>query len=183
MTDELLSRLAAASDGGLLLAESEDYLRGQLDAGDARAIASWIQAHPQRSAFHALMLLARAAPDVYEDIPAAVRAQVLAATLAEHRQLNDFGYLDPDGSYDGPAALALLELGEVAVAALRPLLDDAGAVRLSGSEAATLAKIYGYRRSDFALRYLSLIAGLDASFQKDPADRDAAIAVLRERLG
>jgi hypothetical protein len=37
--------------------------------------------------------------------------------------------------------------------------------------------------SDFALRYLSLIAGLDASFHRGPAGRDAAIALLRERLG
>ena len=176
-------RLVAASEAGQVLPEAEDYLNPRFDPQEAEAAARWIEANPGHSAFHLLMALGRGAPEVYRSIPADVRAKVLAATLAEHRQLNDFGYLAPDGSYDGPAAHALLELGEAAIPALRPLLDDSSHAFLSGSEEATMAKLYGYRRADFALRYLQQILGEDAPFDRDPARRDEAIAALREKLG
>jgi hypothetical protein len=183
MSAGMQERLIAASEAGQVLPEAEDYLDPHFEGDEAEVAARWIEANPGHSAFHLLMTLEHGAPEVYAGIPAAVRAKVLAATLAEHRQLNDFGYLDPQGSYDGPAALALLELGQAAVPALRPLLDDLSRAFLSGSEEATMAKLYGYRRADFALRYLSQILGEDASFDKDPARRDQAIAALREKLG
>ena len=46
-----------------------------------------------------------------------------------------------------------------------------------------MAKLYGYRRADFAFRYLAQILGEDAPFEKDPARRDEAIAALRAKLG
>jgi hypothetical protein len=182
MSEGMQERLIAASEAGQVLPEAEDYLNPEFDAQQAEAAARWIEANPGHSAFHLLMALGRGAPDVYAAIPPEVRAKVLAATLAEHRQLNDFGYLDPDGSYDGPAAHALLELGQAAIPALRPLLDDTSHAFLSGSEEATMAKLYGYRRADFAARSLQQILGEDAPFDKDPARRDEAIAALRERL-
>jgi len=183
MSEGMKERLVAASEAGQVLPEAEDYLNPQFDELEAADAARWIEANPGHSAFHLLMALGRGAPDVYAGIPPAVRAKVLAATLAEHRQLNDFGYLAPDGSYDGPAAYALVELGDAAIPALRPLLDDHSRAFVSGSEEATMAKLYGYRRADFALRYLQLILGEDTTFDKDPARRDEAIAALREKLG
>jgi hypothetical protein len=153
MSAGMQERLIAASEAGQVLPEAEDYLDPRFEGDEAEAAARWM------------------------------RAKVLAATLAEHRQLNDFGYLAPDGSYDGPAALALLELGRAAIPALRPLLDDTSQAFLSGSEEATMAKLYGYRRADFAFRSLAQIVGEDATFEKDPARRDEAIAALRAKLG
>jgi hypothetical protein len=183
MSAGMQERLIAASEAGQVLPEAEDYLDPHFEGDEAEAAARWIEANPGHSAFHLLMTLERWAPDVYAGIPAEVRAKVLAATLAEHRQLNDFGYLAPDGSYDGPAALALVELGRAAIPALRPLLDDTSKAFVSGSEEATMAKLYGYRRADFAFRYLAQILGEDPTFEKDPARRDEAIAALRAKLG
>jgi hypothetical protein len=183
MSAGIQERLIAATEAGEVLPEAEDYLNPQFDPGEAEAAARWIEANPGHSAFHLLMALGRGAPGVYAGIAPEVRAQVLAATLAGHAQLNDFGYLDPGGSYDGPAAHALLELGQAAVPALRPLLDDSSPAFLSGSEEATMAELYRYRRMDFAARYLQQILGEDAPFDKDPARRDEAIAALREKLG
>lgn len=182
MSGDAVERLVAASDAGMLLPEAEDYQNPRFDADEAAAAARWVQAHPGHSAFHVLMALGRGAPEAYATIPPEVRAKVLAATLAEHRQLNDFGYLDPDGSYDGPAAHAVLELGEAAIPALRPLLEDMSRAQLSGSEEATMAKLFEYRRADFAFRLVSLLLARDAPFDRDPARRDEAIAALREEL-
>jgi hypothetical protein len=181
MTSERLRRLLAATERGLVLPESEDYERAVLDPDEAAEAARMITSDPSAALFHVQMTLWRAAPDSYEQVPAAARAQVLAGTLAGYRQLNDFGYLDPHGSYDGPAALALLELGDAALTALEPLLADDRPAPLSGSEEATLAKRFAYRRKDFAFRYVSKLRGRDAPFDPDPAHRDAAIAALREQ--
>jgi hypothetical protein len=183
MSSAVVDRLVEASNAGLLLPEAPDYEQAQLAPDDAAAAARWVEEHPDRSAFHVLMTLSRAAPGVYESIAAEVRAAILVATLSEYRQLNDFGYLDPQGSYDGPAALAMVELGDAAVTALRPLLSDYSRAPLSGSEEATMSKIYRYRRADFAYRLLCRVLGRDAPFDADPAERDKHIATLRDELG
>jgi hypothetical protein len=89
---------------------------------------------------------------------------------------NDWGYLEPGGSHDGEAARALLELGPAAANCLRPLLADRSTAPLFGSEEATLSSLYGYRRCDFAYRYLVKLRGGDPAFDRDPAQRDRAIA-------
>jgi hypothetical protein len=83
---------------------------------------------------------------------------------------------DPGGSHDGEAAKALLELGDVAVSCLRPLLADSSAAPLFGSEEATLSSLYKYRRCDFAYRYLVKLRGGEPTFDRDPAERDRVIA-------
>ena len=182
MTSERLNRLISATERGQVLPESPDYENGELSAEEAQAAAREIESDPRSRWFHVLMTLRRAARPTYDGIPAPARAQVLADTLANYRQLNDFGYLDSHGGYDGPAAIALLETGDAAVAALRPLLDDDAPAPLSGSEEATMAKLYRYRRKDFAFRYLSKLTGREAPFDEDPATRDQAIARLGEEL-
>ena len=46
-----------------------------------------------------------------------------------------------------------------------------------------MAKLYGYRRKDFAFRYLSKLTGREAPFDEKPAKRDEAIARLSRELG
>jgi len=76
----------------------------------------------------------------------------------------------------------LLALGADAIAPLRKLLDDRREARLFGSETATLSRLYGYRRNDFAYRYLALIRGDTPLFDPSPTARDREIERLKTSL-
>ncbi len=71
----------------------------------------------------------------------------------------------------------------MAVKYLTPLLDDRARMVTSGSKEATLGNIYGYRRCDFAYRYVCLLRGLEPSFAPTPAERDKEIDRLKAVLG
>lgn len=118
-------------------------------------------ARPDATSYHLLLSLRRNAPNAYEQIPPATRAAVLTDALRTLPNLNDFGHLGPGGGYDGPAAKPLIEIGEPAIEPLTALLSDERPAPLMGSEEATLSHDHGYRRSDFAFRYLSEILGRD----------------------
>jgi len=45
-----------------------------------------------------------------------------------------------------------------------------------------MSSAYAYRRADFAARYLNKLLRRDAPFAAEPAQRDPAIAALREEL-
>jgi hypothetical protein len=162
----------------VLLGLSQAYASAHFDPAAARAAAEQVRAHPDAGAFPLLMALRREAPDAYAQLEPELRAGVLADALRELPELNDFGWMEPGGGYDGPAAQALLELGEPARDALLPLLADRRPAPLAGSEAATLSHLYGYRRADFAFRYLCELDGREPRFAADPSARDAAIEEL-----
>jgi hypothetical protein len=156
----------------------------QLDARrfDGPAAIRQITSRPDFTSYHLLWALRQVSPPMYRSLPDAVKARVLADALANVQALNDWGYLDPSGSSDGPVALALLALGCTAVGPLLPLLSDDRPAPLFGSEAATLSDLYRYRRKDFAYRYISLLIGGTPKFDVDPATRDAAIEQLAATL-
>ena len=170
------------SDGqaGLLLGQSAAFEGAGFGDEDARAAAARIAERPDAAVFHLLMALRREAPDAYREIPAEARAEALTAALRDLPELNDFGGMEPDGhGHDGPAAQALLELRDAARGPLTELLGDTRPAPLAGSEAATMARTYGYRRCDYAYRYLCKLLGRDARFAAAVADRDRAIAELQ----
>jgi hypothetical protein len=170
-----MNRLAAAS-------KAYREARFDDDAERDRAVG-WITANPRANALLLLLALRREAPEAYARIPPGARARVLAAALAERAVLNDFGWIGERGAgHDREAGEALLELGEDAVPALRPLLDDLSEAPLEGSEEATLGDELGLRRADFAYRYLARIRGRRPEFDNDPAVRDQQIARLRAAL-
>jgi hypothetical protein len=175
---DLVERLLEDSREGLLLGQSEAFEDADFDPASAGLAAREVAARGDASAFHLLMALRESAPMVYEALPAPVRAAVLADALRTQPELNDWGYLEPGGGYDGPAAAALLETGDAAVAPLRALLDDDAPAEMTGSEIAEMAYRLRYRRKDFAYRYLSLLLGREPAFDADPAARDQAIAAL-----
>jgi len=146
--------------------------------GEIAAMLEYITTHPDHTAYHSLFAVRRKSPDDYRQVPIIARAQVLCSALTQLTFLNDWGYLDPAGSHDGEAALALLELGKAAVERLVPVLNDSRPAPLFGSEPATLAATYHYRRKDFAYRYLSLILGRAPAFAADPQSRDREIEQL-----
>ncbi len=178
----LLKDLVADSTRGITLAESQTLRQAQLDAATRTAALAYVAAHPDQRAYHLLFALRRLAPATYQQVPAGTRAAVLCAALTQQAYLNDWGYLDVSGSYDGEAALALLELGQAAQDPLIPLLADRREALLFGSEEATLSTMYQYRRNDFAYRYLTLIRGGEPTFADTPAHRDAAIHTLQQQL-
>jgi hypothetical protein len=178
-----IDALVADAEAGLPLGISEAFETARFDAADARAAADRIRARADASSLHLLLALRREAPDVYRELSPQVRAAVLVDALREVPQLNDFGWMEPGGDgQDRTAARALLELGDAAREPLAALLDDDRPAPLAGSEAATMSHLYGYRRSDFAYRYLARLMGRDPSCAADPGDRDGAIRALRDEL-
>lgn len=178
----MIDELIADSEAGKDLGASEAYRDQRLGDADAGAAREAIEAQPDGTRFHVLMALLRDRPDEGEGIDADVRARVLTDALAKLQYLNDFGWLSPEEAYDAPAAQALLATGEAALPHLQPLLDDDRPAPSRGSEAATMSKQLGYRRSDYAYRYAALISGEEPVFVADPAERDKQIAALRANL-
>lgn len=144
-------------------------------------MAARICAHPDHTSYHLLFALRRLAGEGYARLPAAVRAQVLCGALGHVSFLNDWGYLEPGESYDGEAAVALLESGKAALDCLRPILGERRPAPLFGSEAAALSSLYAYRRCDFACRYVALLLGLAPTFDSHPERRNVEIERLIDR--
>lgn len=180
---EVIDRLIDDSLNGRLLGQSRDWLSASFDDAQAREAAGQITTRPDASSYHLLLTLRRTGPTAYAAIPPDVRARVLTDALRSASYLNDWGHLGPGGGYDGPAAQALLDVGNAAIGPLRELLEDDRPAPLMGSESATMSKLHGYRRSDFAYRYLRLIRGEQPDFETDPAARDAAHRQLAAELG
>jgi hypothetical protein len=174
----LVDRLFTDSADGRRLFESAAF-QEPLSAADVAEAAGQLTARPDAASFHTLMALRRDAPAAYAEIGADTRAAVLVDALRTQPELNDWGWLDDGSYYDGPAAQALLELGDAAAEPLTGLLADDAPAELGGSEAATLSSQFGYRRKDWAYHYLSRIRGHEPAFPRDRTARDAAIESLR----
>lgn len=178
----MIDELIAASEDTRLLAESSAFRERHLSPDEFAEVTAAINEQPDHTRYHLLLALRRDAPESYRSLAASTRASVLADALARQTVLNDFGLLAPDGSHDGVAGAALVECGTAAIAPLCALLDDRRLAPSHGSEDATVSRIYGLRRCDYAYRYLALITGADAAFVRDVEERDRRIAALRHRL-
>src|SRR5690606_10733657 len=117
-----------------------------------------------------------------EAVPPEARTRILCETLEGTDATNDFGFLAPEGSSDGIARRALRELGPAANPPLLPLLGDTTEAYPSGSEIATVARRFHYRRCDFAYRYISFAIGRNPEFRADAPRRDALIRQLKVDL-
>jgi hypothetical protein len=151
----------------------------ELAPDETKTMLEYINSHPDHTAYHLLFALRKGAPDAYSDVPKTSKARVLCDAMRHQIYLNDWGYLDPGNSFDGPAAQALLEAGDDALRPLLSLLDDARSARLFGSEEATLSNMYEYRVKDFAYRYFMLLLGRQPTFEADPRSRDIEIERLK----
>lgn len=83
----------------------------------------------------------------------------------------------------GPIGGHLLRLGDAAVPALRPRLDDATPISYGGSEEATIGNRYAYRVKDVAAFYAARLLPAPYAVLATPAERDREIAKLAELLG
>jgi hypothetical protein len=154
----------------------------KLTKDDLKAALAHIRNHKDYTSYHVLFALRRQTPDDYANIPASARAQVLTSALVKTRSLNDWGYLDPGESFDDEAAKALVETGQVAIELLRPILDNYNKALLHGSKEAKQSAAFGYRRADFAYRYIVLIRGERAIFAESIDERNRMISKLKEQL-
>jgi hypothetical protein len=132
----------------------------------------------------ALVLRSMSAEQFQKTEPAAI-AQAFAAGL----QQDLAGYAFPWGwLWDGDDELGLLgknflALGAAAIPALEALLGDPTLRNTYlGSDEASLMAIRRYRVKDFAAFYLSRITGIELPWEPNLAQRDAAIARLRQQL-
>jgi hypothetical protein len=91
----VLDQLVEDSKRNISAMASTVLPRLTLSAADARELVTYIETHPDRSAYHPLLALRRAARAEYDRLPAATKAAVLCAALTHLGNLNDYGYLDP----------------------------------------------------------------------------------------
>ncbi len=175
----LVDELIADSQRRITLAESKALREGALSSADERRALDHVAAHPDYTSYHLLFALQKRSPEALQRVPAATRAAVLCSALRELTYLNDWGHLAL-GLKEGAPARAIVEAGAAAKPCLAALLDDARPAPFFGSADATLSG--GYRRCDFAYRYLVLILGEQPAWDPSPDARDAAIAALKQRL-
>jgi hypothetical protein len=180
--ETVIDQLISESKSGEPLMKSATLRGLKLAPEDIEAMTNYIVSHSDHTAYHLLFALRGNAPDAYRRLPDSSKARVLCDALTHLMFLNDWGDLDPNGSHDGEAALALLELGKSAADCLAAVLDDSRPAPLYGSETAATSSLYQYRRKDFAYRYLSLISGREPAFDADPKKRDAEIERLKAEL-
>lgn len=176
----MIDELVAAAERGQAFCELDMPAGWAPTSEEVDAFASEIERRRDASAYHLLLTLADRAPQAVAHIDPAARAGVLSSALADLHWLNDWGHPGPDPS-EGPAARALLACGEVAREFLKPLLDDTRPARLFGSEPGALADGYGYRRCDYAYRYLALLQSREPEWHDEPSARDGALERARRK--
>jgi hypothetical protein len=159
-----------------------DIRRVRLSNDEIASLYEIVNRQQDYRSYLLLMYIRSIDPGAFARIQPEVRSRVLVSALAMQTSLNDWGYLDEGGSYDGPATEALLETGTTAVQFLLPLLADTSSAPLMGSEESTMAVRYGYRRCDFAYRYIMILLKERPSFQANALSRDQDIERLRGRL-
>ena len=141
------------------------------------AVVANVSAPPKARLIAAEVLFRKQAG--YHPPDAGALAAVYAAMLRTDVMANPWGM---PGELDGPLGQHLVGIGEPAIAALRPLLDDDRAISYSGSHEATYGNGFKYRVKDFAAFFVATIRKLPFAVDEDPAVRDRAIAALRAAL-
>ncbi|HUY95840.1 MAG TPA: hypothetical protein VMU71_11095 [Terracidiphilus sp.] len=107
------------------------------------------------------------------------RVYVAALRDAPGEMANPWGL---PGMSDGLIASHVLRLGEAAIPALLPLLDDETPVQFSGSKDAAYGNSFAWRVKDIAASLIARMRPLSFSPDPDPAVRDRAIAALKASL-
>ena len=130
----------AARDLPPFAAESLQHAR-KLGAQASPLLVQHVHARG-RDAMLALEALRGADPAGYAALPATERAEVYAAALQHNTFFNSWGQ---PGNKLSETAHAFAALGDAAVAALVPLLDDKRPAPSSGSQEATLSQSLGRR--------------------------------------
>lgn len=159
-----------------------EFAKTELSSAEIEAIVKWLINNVDYRSLFVLLVLKDKAPNSYETLSVETRAKILISSLQNTNCLNDWGNLTPEQSYDDTLAKGLIALGKRVLPILRPVLDDKKDALLFGSEEATISRGYGYRRCDFAFRYIQLIRGKKPVFEEKPAERDKLIQECKHDL-
>lgn len=115
----------------------------------------------------------------YAALPADERAAIYATALRRSVYFNSWGQ---PGVQLTDTAHAFAALGDAAVRALIPLLEDQRPAPSSGSRDATASANNRNRVCDYVWVLINEARGLDYVYASSPADRDREIAAMRARL-
>lgn len=161
---------------------TSEWVSKPLQKDDVTTAIKRVKSYPDYTSYLVLMALRTNAPEAYKRMPTADKAAILVSALEKYKCLDDWGYLREEYAQENDAATALVETGKEAVPKLLLLLANKNDVMFQHGKSNVLSRAYGYRRCDFAYRYLCLILKRDWKFEKKPADRDKDIAQLKADL-
>lgn len=159
------------------------HARSGFQAADFQAVATQADA-PMTVRFGALFILYCKDSTAYVQVPAACRAELMCASLAQDYAGMDqaWGTLWMNGSV-GELGAMVVGIGDDAVPALAGLLDDPSPrSRYHGSVDATQKAMMGLRVKDHAAYYIARIRHYDLPWHADVDRRDKAIERMRRRL-
>jgi hypothetical protein len=180
--DDVIARLLAASKEKSPLGHMDSFDDLKLSPAQLAIAEKHIKEVKDYRSYHLLFVVKNTSEKAYEGLPTDAKIMILASSLREQVFLNDWSYLEKEECFDNRAGKALLGLGKAGIAHLEPMLKDSTPAPLFGSEEHTLSDLYGYRRKDFAYRYISLILNQEPDFSPYPKERDKAIDVLVKQL-
>lgn len=168
----LAAELAVDSERGREPFNSSAYreMTGRREAG--RELAVLLET-ADRSSLLGLLALREIDPEAYRSLAADFRIDVLVDALERSETFNTWGL--PHLYWEDPAE-AIIEEGQEAEAALKPLLDDLREAPMWGGEEVVESNAYQYRVADYALALILAIRGDDQEIPQDPAARDRLIA-------
>jgi hypothetical protein len=152
-----------------------------LAARCGEAAAPWLMERTRDDdvGFLALEALRTHFPAAWGAIEPGTRAEAYANHLGRARWYNAWGL---PGQPASDAGSALIGLGPAAIPHLLPLLGSRRPARSFGSEEASMSQLMAYRVADYAWDFISRIEGEHPALPEAPAERDAAIAAMKERL-
>ena len=133
----------------------------------------------ESTALLALEAWREADPDRYAAFSSQAKAKIYVKALKNNLFYNTWGV--PGYQLTG-TAYALIGLGDVAISALKPLLDDNRPALLSGSQDATTSRMYGNRVCDYAWVFINEIKKRPYKFHRNATERDSEIEGLRKEL-
>jgi hypothetical protein len=174
-------------DDGAKLNGLANYSTLSLTPNDIQQLKAYCHAHPDPSAFVALMVLRDRSRTDYQSLHPASRSAILCRALRHLLTLADFGHLpktlDPRAQNGESAMHALLEADrDENLKLLFQELEDRVPVDFFGSSDSTAAIRDRYRHCDYAEWACRLILGEPYSLKDAVSERDAAIAALKSRL-
>jgi hypothetical protein len=128
----------------------------------------------KEASYISLLALRSLDPKRYGKLDQRTKASVFLSELGRSKSYNRWGL---PHLYWEPAALAVIELGNIAEPGLKKLLNDRTPAPVWGSEEVSEYKAYQYRRCDYALGLLLEIRGQKANtLSRSQKERDDLIA-------
>jgi hypothetical protein len=183
MLDEFIAKCIRCSEEGRPLRDTgTNPVASHFTNGEFTLVLAHIEKLKPEQAFHLMMLLRTESPSLYSRLSKERKAEILFEALRRAEWFNDWGNFEKSFAFDDVAILAAMECDDAATKAFLSALDDHTEAPHYGSDAATFASRYQYRRCDYAFRILCLIHNKPFYFDKDPVNRDHEIESVKKLI-